>query len=118
MAPSSPYSYHLSALKFHADRTGTLERLKDNPVSDTDRTVIDTDVKITAPIEMQNNEKERHRYGQVVSILMAWTYEPAADILEHDRLTIDGIDYKIRKVKKWPQHPTPAFYELHLEDES
>ena len=114
---SAPYNYHLSALKHLCTLTAKIERLKDSPVSATDRTLIDSAVKITPPIEMLNDEKERHRYGTVSSILMAWLYKPAAEPEERDRLTLDGRDYRVRKVKRWPQVTNPAFFELHLEDE-
>lgn len=114
----SVYNYHKSALKFLCNLTATLERLKDNPIGPADRTLIDSALKISPPIEMQNDEKERHRYATVSSILMAWVYEPAGEPEERDRLTLDGRDYRIRKVKRWPQVNNPAFFELHLEDES
>lgn len=112
------FNFYASALKYQATETGSLQRLKDNPVSDTDRTVIDPAVKFTPPLEMQNDEKERHRYATVTSILMSWCLPPAGPPKERDRVVMNSIDYRVRKVKAWPSTPTPAFYELHLEDES
>jgi hypothetical protein len=114
----SKYNYHKSALKYLCVHSATLERLKDSPADDDDRTLIDANLKMSPPIEMQNDEKERHRYASQFSIMMAWTYAPASEPKERDRLTMEGVDYRVRKVKKWPQTANPAYYELHLEDES
>lgn len=117
--PIQRWNFHLSSLKLLATLRGSLERLKDNPASVTDRTVIDAAVELTEPIEMLNDEKERYRYGSVHSILMIWmipgeTGEPK----ESDRLVVEGNDLRVRKVKRWPALGEVAFYELHLEDES
>lgn len=117
MVTRKRWNYHESALSFHCTQTGQLERLKDNPVDDTDRTVLDAAVKVSEPIEMQNEEKERYRYGTGVTILMCWIKVPAAQPLEGDRLILNGDDTRIRKVKPWPHVPNPAFYELHIEVE-
>lgn len=112
------YNFYASAIKFQATETGSLERLKDNPVDDSDRTILDPAVKLMPPMEMQNDEKERHRYATVASILMTWCLPPAAAPAERDRVVMNGRDYRIRKVKEWPGGATTSFYELHLEDES
>jgi len=112
------WNYHNSALTFHATLDGSLERLKDSPTSVTDRNIIDPNIKSTEPIEMLNDEKERHKYATVVSIMMAWIKVPSSPPMENDRLVMQGISYRIRKVKAWPAVIRPAFYELHLEDES
>ena len=114
------HKYHLSGLKHLCTETGTLERLKDSPVDDTDRTLIATAINVSPPIEMQNDERERHRYAQMASIQMAWTYglTAAQEPKERDRLTMNGKDYRIRKVKRWPDITTPAFWEIHIEDET
>ena len=111
------WNYHNSALKYHATLTGSLERLKDTPSSESDRTVLDAAVKCTPPIEMHNDEKERHRYGTVVAIQMCWIMIPDSRPQERDRFVMDGKNFRIRKVKAWPNTSSPAFYELHLEDE-
>jgi hypothetical protein len=112
------WKFHDAALKFSCTEAAVLNRLKANPVDETDLTVIDADFKITPPIEMLNDEKERHTYGTVSSILLAWCRKPAGAPKEKDRLISGGIDYRVRKVKAWPNVAEPAFYELHLEDES
>lgn len=118
MAVKNRWKFHNSALKLLATLTGSLERLKDNPISVTDRTIVNAAVKLTQPIEMLNDEKERHRYGTVTSILMIWMVKPdIGEPLERDRLVIEGADLRVRKVKKWPALGPVAFYELHLEDE-
>ena len=118
MTTRNKFNFHKSALKFAATEAASLERLKANPVDDSDRTILDATVKITPPLEMLNDEKERHRYGTVASIQMAWCLAPASEPKERDRLVSNGIDFRIRKVKPWPNIATPAFYELHIEDES
>lgn len=112
------WKFHNAALKYSCTEAAVLNRLKASPVDDSDVTVVDDDFKITPPIEMLNDEKERHRYGTVASILLAWCMKPAGAPKEKDRLVSGGIDYRIRKVKVWPNVAEPAFYELHLEDES
>jgi hypothetical protein len=112
------WNYHNSALSFHATLDGSLERLKDSPTSVTDREIIDPNIKCTEPIEMLNDEKERHMYASMVSIMMAWIKVPLKTPMENDRLIMQGLSYRIRKVKAWPAVIRPAFYELHLEDES
>lgn len=112
------WKFHNSALAYHAVLSGSLERLKTNPVDDDDRTVIDSAVKCTEPIEMLNDEKERHRYGTVSSIQMIWIRNPSAPPKERDRLILDNKNLRIRKVKAWPNTSNPAFYELHAEDEA
>ena len=114
----SRWNFHNSALKLHATLTGSLERLKDNPISDTDRTIVNATVKLTPPLEMLNDEKERHRYGSMTSILMIWMIVPdVGEPAERERLVIDGQDLRVRKVKRWPAIGEAAFYELHLEQE-
>lgn len=117
--PLNRWNFHLSSLKLLATLEGSLERLKDNPTSITDRTVINAAVQLTEPIEMLNDEKERFRYGSVHSILMIWMipFDDGAP-KESDRLVIEGTDLRIRKVKRWPAFGEAAFYELHIEDET
>jgi len=112
------WKFHNAALKYSCTEAAVLNRIKPSPVDENDFNVIDDDFKITPPIEMLNDEKERHRYGTVSSILLAWCMKPAGPPKEKDRLISGGIDYRIRKVKSWPNVVEPAFYELHLEDES
>lgn len=57
------WNYHNSAMTFHATLNGSLERLKPSPVSEDDRTIVDAAIKCTEPLEMLNDQKERHRYG-------------------------------------------------------
>jgi hypothetical protein len=114
----SRWNFHASALKFMATESASLQRLKDSPTGPTDRTIIDATVKLTPPIEMLNDEKERHRYATVSSILMTWCLPPDGEPQERDRLVMGTFDFRIRKVKKWPSGTlTPAYYELHVEDE-
>lgn len=112
------HNYWLSALTYHCILTGSLQRLKDSPADDNDRTVIDAAVKCTEPIEMLNDEKERHRYATLAAIQMIWIQNPDAPPKERDRLILDGKNMRINKVKAWPNTSNPAFYELHAEDES
>lgn len=100
-----------------ATETGSIERLIDNPTYEDDRQVVDGKARFTPPIEMLNDQKERHRYGTPSSILMIWTFDLAGVPKEKDRLVVPGgKNYRIRKVKAWPT-TNPAFYELHIEDE-
>ena len=115
---SNRHNYYGSALKYAATESASLQELKADPVDDDDRTILDANVKITPPLEMLNDEKERHRYGTVASIQMTWCLAPASPPKERHRLVSNGKDYRIRKVKAWPDVPIPAFYELHIEDES
>lgn len=112
------WNFHNSALTFHATISGSLERIKPNPATEDDRTVIDANIKCTEPLEMLNDQKERHRYATLASIMLAWIKVPASPPLEEDRLIMQGLNYRIRKVKAWPAVSNPAFYELHIEDES
>ena len=118
MTTRNRFNYHKSALLYAATETASLQELKADPVDDSDRTILDANLKITPPLEMLNDEKERHRYGTVASIMMTWCLAPTQPPKERHRLVSNGKDYRIRKVKPWPDIPAPAFYELHIEDES
>lgn len=111
------YNYHDSALKLLATETASLERLKGSPTHEGDMSIVDGSVKFTPPIELNNDEKERFRYGTPSSILMCWALRTTGEPKERDRLIVSGgKNYRIRKVKAWPTI-NPAFYELHIEDE-
>lgn len=118
MVTKKRWKFHNAALKYSCTEAAVLNRLKANPVDDLDVNVIDNDFKITPPIEMLNDEKERHEYGTVSSILLAWCRKPAGAPKERDRIVSNGVNFRVRKVKAWPSVAEPAFYELHLEDES
>ena len=85
------FNFHKSALKFSATEAASLQRLKDNPVDDNDRTILDANLKITPPLEMHNDEKERHRYATVAAIQLAWCLAPASEPKERDRLVSQQI---------------------------
>lgn len=108
------WKFHNAALKYSCTEAAVLSRLEDDDVS----TIVDDEFNITPPIEMLNDEKERYKYGTVSSILMSWCMKPKEAPQERNRLLSGGIDYRVRKVKAWPNVVDPAFYELHLEDES
>lgn len=111
------YNFHNSSLRYHCKLTASLERLKDNPVDDNDRNVIDAAVKMTDPIEMLNDLKERHRYASTATIYMCWIMVPTAPPEELDRLVVGSLDFRVRKVKGWPVI-NPSFYELHIEEDN
>lgn len=112
------WKFHGAALNLACTESAELYRLEDNPTDPDVFVMVANDFKITPPIEMLNDEKERHRYGTVSSILLAWCAKPAVSPKERDRLVSGGINHRVRKVKAWPNVAEPAFYELHLEDES
>lgn len=118
MTTKKKWKFHLNALKYQATEVAELQRIKDDPLDDTDFEIVDDNFKITPPIEMLNDEKERHRYGTVASIMLVWCAKPSEYPKERDRLISNGINYRVRKVKAWPQVDEPAFFELHIEDES
>lgn len=112
------FSHHIAALNLMCDLECSIERIDDDAAVDTDRTVIQQTLSCSSPIEMKNDEKERAGFGTVASIGMMWTKLPAAGIViqERDRIVIDTLDLRVRKVKAWPM-VNPEFYELHVEDE-
>ncbi len=118
MVTKKRWKFHNAALKYSCTEAAVLYRLEDAPVDPDILFTVDDDFKITPPIEMLNDEKERYKYGTVSSILLSWCMKPADTPKERDRLHSGGIDYRVRKVKAWPNVAEPAFYELHLEDES
>jgi hypothetical protein len=111
------YNFYKSGLKFLATETVSIERLKDSPSSETDRDIVDSEAKMTSPIEMLIDLKERYRYGTTQSIQMAWIPLMDAEPLEKDIVIHSEVTYKVRKVQRWPRI-NPAFYELHLEEDN
>lgn len=112
-------THHFSALHHVLVDTAVLHYVPDNATADTDRTVVQSDLRCSHMQELKNDEKERARLSTVASILMVWTELPENDIVitEGHRVLIGGIDFRIRKVKAWPAI-NPFFYELHVEDET
>jgi hypothetical protein len=112
-------THHFSALNSVLINTAVLHYVPDNATADTDRTIVQSNLRCSPMQELKNDEKERARLATVASILMVWTEVPDDDvtITEHHRVLIGGIDYRIRKVKAWPT-PNPVYYELHVEDET
>lgn len=108
-----------AAINQHFTQLCTLHYVPTNATADTDRTIIQTNLKCSAPIEMKNDEKERAGLGTIASITLLWTAVPenSVEITEKHRILLNGIDYRIRKVKKWPMI-NPDYYELHAEDET
>ena len=111
-------AHHQAALQLLCDQTCALQRVPDNATSDSDRTTIQAALRCTQPIEMKNDERERAKMSSVAAICLFWTMVPdnGQTIQERDRILLNGVDYRVRKVKAWPM-VDPQYYELHIEDE-
>lgn len=112
-------SHHTAALNMVCDQEASLQRVPDDAASDTEREVIQALLRCSQPVELKNDERERNKMGTVASLAMLFCFPPDTGVVikERDRLIISDQDFRIRKVKKWPMID-PAFYELHVEDES
>jgi hypothetical protein len=104
------------------DHTMNVVQIPSSATADTERETLATGLKCSSPIEMKNDQKERHGYSTIAAIMMMWAEVPKDDtpeLNEQTRIVIteDSSEYLIRKVKRWP-HVNPFFYELHVEDET
>jgi hypothetical protein len=103
------------------DHTLDVIEIPASATADTERTVVYRGMKCTSPIEMKNDQRERHGYTTLAALMMMWSeIQPGTTrIKEQQRIRIndrDNYEYLIRKVKYWP-NDTPIFIEIHVEDE-
>ena len=108
-----------AAMNMNCTHTCSLQRVPQDATADTERTVIQAELRCTSPIELKNDERERDQMGTVAALHMMWTKLPEAGetIRERDRIIIGTYDFRVLKVKPWPV-VDPVYYELHIEDEN